>query len=279
MSTDEPQKQANPAQELPPVAIYGGKVMHARLKPKRHRFTYRVFSILIDIDRLKDANKASRLLSINSANLFSFQESDHGKRDGSSLRNFIDEILSDAGAERPDQVLLWCNPRLFGYTFNPLSIYYCFDIAGAISAVVYQVHNTFGESHCYVATVPDGKTDGDCLKQSADKVFHVSPFLDMDLRYDFRLNMPGDDLRIRILEHDAQGPILAATFAGSRKTCNSSNLLIGMLKTLGFSWKIVSGIHIEALFLWLKGIAVRPRPIAPKEVSYGRTGENIVAGE
>jgi len=243
--------------------------MHARLKPKVHRFSYNVFSILIDLDRLKEVESKSIFFSVNRANISSFYEKDHGARDGSRLRQHIDNLLVDGGIPRPTKVMLWCNPRIFGYTFNPLSIYYCYDATDELSCVVYQVHNTFGQSHSYVAQITklnDGAPD--TIRQSADKRFYVSPFLDMDLRYDFRLNRPDQALRIRILEHDSTGPILAATFSGNRKAFKSMNLLLGICKNLGLTWKIMAGIHFEALFLWLKGIGIRPRPNPPQNASY-----------
>lgn len=280
-----PERYTTPAEQdaagagFPPVCLYRGKVMHARIKPKPHRFTYSVFSMLIDLDRLEDADQTSSMFSVNTGNLASFHEADHGPRDGSSLRLHIEKLLADGGLERPARVLLWCNPRILGYTFNPLSIYYCFDESHQLSAIVYQVHNTFGEAHAYVAPVDASRETSGAIRQSADKRFYVSPFLDMDLRYDFRLNTPGEDLRVRILEHDAEGPVLAATFSGTKLPMNNRNLLLGITKCLGLTWKITAGIHYEALFLWLKGIGIRSRPSPPVKASYVVNGKNIVAGE
>lgn len=124
---------------LPAASLYFGKVIHARLKPKVHRFSYNIFSLVIDLDRYNEAEQESRLFSVNKAGLVSFHEKDHGLRDGSSLRQHINQLLLDGGIEQPSKVLLWCNPRVFGYTFNPLSVYFCYD--EAVIALVYQVNN------------------------------------------------------------------------------------------------------------------------------------------
>ncbi|MBO6815373.1 MAG: DUF1365 domain-containing protein [Rhizobiaceae bacterium] len=263
---------------LPALAIYSGKVMHARLKPRHHRFSYRVFSILVDLDRLEEASKQARLFSVNRPNLLSFHESDHGPRDGSSLRSYIDRILAKGGIERPAQVFLWCNPRVFGYTFNPLSVYYCIDTTGQITTLVYQVHNTFGEDHTYVARVSSPDTNSGSIRQTALKHFYVSPFLEMGLRYHFRINPPDEQLKIRILETDDEGPVLSASFSGRSMTVNSWNFAKELAKTLGLTWKIMAGIHFEAFFLWLKGARLHKRPEAPEKTSYPPQ-EEFVAGK
>ena len=264
---------------LPAASLYFGKVMHARLKPKVHRFNYNIFSLVIDLDRLEEANKTSRLFSVNKPGLISFQEKDHGKRNGSSLRKHINEVLVGGGIQQPSKIMLWCNPRVFGYTFNPLSIYFCYDQEDKVIALVYQVNNTFGQSHSYVAKVTDDETDVSSIKNSTQKSFYVSPFLDMDLRYDFRIQPPSDALRIRILEHDEKGPILSATFSGYKRVLNSKNLVLGVLKTLGLTWKITAGIHYEAVKLWFKGNKLRPRPAPPEKPSYMKHENSIIAGE
>ncbi len=266
--------------DTPAAHLYFGKVMHARLKPRAHRFSYNVFSLVIDIDRLDAASEQSILFSTNKANLISFQERDHGNRDGQDLRTYINRLMDDGVLPRPKRVLLWCNPRVLGYTFNPLSTYFCYDEYDKVYAIVYQVHNTFGQSHSYVATEdPNSTVQNGSIRHAAEKRFYVSPFLDMGLRYNFRINPPDDALKIRILEHDDEGPILAAMFSGTRKGLNLGNLLLGMAKTAGLTWKITAGIHYEALWLWLKGITIRPRPSPPRDVSYETPRSHIVAGE
>lgn len=261
------------------ASLYFGNVMHARLKPRPHRFNYKIFSLLIDLDRFEDAGTLSSVFSVNKANLVSFHERDHGPKDGSSLRVHIDQLLSDGGIEKPARVFLWCNPRILGYTFNPLSIYFCENEHGETTALVYQVHNTFGQSHNYVAKVDPAQNADASIRNSADKRFYVSPFLEMDMRYDFRILPPDENLRIRILEHDHEGPILSASFSGERKPLNSRSLIFGALKTFGLAWKVTAGIHFEALLLWIKGIKLQKRPNPPKMTSYIRKREDFIPGE
>ena len=272
-----PQNLANVLSDA--VCLYRGKVMHMRMKPVVHRFTYKVFSMLINLDRLEEADKKTSLFSVNKTNIASFHEADHGPRDGTNLRRHINRLLAEGGRNEPAHVLLWCNPRIFGYTFNPLSIYYCLNRERELETVVYQVHNTFGQSHCYVAAVDETQKDPESIRQSADKRFYVSPFLDMDLRYDFRLNKPGEAIKVRILEHDISGPILAATFSGEKLALDNRNLLLGIIKSLGLTWKIMAGIHYEAFWLWVKGIGLRARPRPPETASHVGSQQNIVAGE
>jgi len=261
------------------ASLYFGNVMHARLKPRLHRFNYRIFSLVIDIDRYEEAEKQSILFRVNKPSLVSFQEKDHGPRDGSSLREHVNKLLQEGDVEKPAKILLWCNPRILGYTFNPLSIYFCYDSADNIIALVYQVNNTFGESHSYVAGVDRNRSHSPSIRNSANKCFYVSPFLDMDLRYDFRIQPPAEALKIRILEHDKEGPILSATFAGKRRALNAGNLVKGIFKTVGLTWKIMGGIHFEAFILWLKGMKLHKRPAPPENPSYIKTNNKLVAGE
>lgn len=245
--------------DAPAACLYSGKVMHARLKPVAHRFSYRMAATLIDIDRLPEAANQSPLFSVDRFNLVSFHQADFGKRDCRPLRHHIEELLREAGLSAPAKIRLLCYPRVFGYTFNPLSVYYCTDATGALSALIYEVKNTFGEQHTYVQPVKDTDITPAGIRQEADKLFYVSPFLDMTMRYHFRLKEPGPEVSVRILETDPAGPILAATFFGHRRSLDTRNLFLALLQTCGIAWKVTAGIHFEALKLWLKGLKPRLR--------------------
>jgi hypothetical protein len=252
-----------------PVSLVPGTVMHARMKPKTHRFTYRVFNLLIDLDRLPEAGRASRLFRIGPGlSLASFRESDHG--DGKmKLRTHVERLLVPAGVDLAGgRVLLLCYPRILGFVFNPISVYHCYDAKGALVAMIYEVRNTFGEIHSYVAPVVSGELSEAGLRQERDKLFYVSPFLDMKLRYHFRLLPPTDKIQLRILETDAEGPILAATFTGMRQDLTSAALLRACTAIPFMTLKVVAGIHWEALKLWLKGVRLVTRPAPPAPASY-----------
>jgi DUF1365 family protein len=234
-----------------------------------HRFTYDVFSVLLDLDRLTEADRMTRVFSVGRFNLLSFKERDHGPRDGSSLRTHVDRLLAPAGIDLAGgRVLLLCNPRVLGFTFNPLSIFWCYDSTDRLAAIVYEVHNTFGQAHSYVAPIRDGEMNAAGVRQERDKLFYVSPFMDMAMRYRFRLLPPGDRLSIRILETDAEGPILSATFAGERRPFTDAALVGCFLRLPLLTLKIVAGIHWEALRLRMKGLRIEPRPAPPEPASY-----------
>ncbi len=244
-----------------PASLYFGDVMHARLKPMGHRFSYRVMSLLIDLDRLEAADRLSPLFAVNRAALYSFHESDHGARDGASLRAYAQACAAEHGIDLTrGRVLLLCYPRLFGYTFNPLSVYFCYRADGSLALLIYEVRNTFGEIHSYVLPVRAGETSAAGVRQQQDKLFYVSPFVGMAMRYRFRIAPPGDEVKLRILETDRDGPLLAATFIGRHRRLTTPALLRAFVALPLMTLKIVAAIHWEALRLWLKGARLVARP-------------------
>jgi DUF1365 family protein len=245
------------------AALYFGDVMHARLKPMGHRFSYRVMSLLIDLDRLGDANKLSPLFAVNRAALYSFHEADHGGRDGSSLRAFAQRQADEHGIDLSGgRVLLLCYPRLFGYTFNPLSVYFCYGADGDLALLIYEVRNTFGDIHPYVLPVRASEVSAAGVRQEQDKLFYVSPFVGMAMRYRFRISPPAEQVKLRILETDHDGPLLAATFIGHHRALTTRALLRAFVALPLVTAKIVAAIHWEAVRLWLKGARLVARPDA-----------------
>lgn len=243
------------------AALYVGKVMHARLKPVRHRFSYRVMSLLIDLDRLEVADRQTPLFGVNRRALYSFHEADHGPRDGSSLRDYVQRRAAEHGIDMTGgRVLLLCYPRLFGYTFNPLSVYFCYQASGQLALVIYEVRNTFGEIHAYVLPVTSSDVGpAGIIRQEQDKQFYVSPFIEMKMRYRFRLVAPREHVKLCILETGSQGPLLSASFNGRRRALATRELLRSSLSVPAVTLKIIAAIHWEALRLWLKGVPLVPR--------------------
>lgn len=253
--------------------LYPGDVMHARMKPKPHRFAYKVFCLLIDLDRLDAAHTMSPLFSVGRFNLLSFNESDHGPchRDPPQghLRDYVDQLLAEAGLDAAHgRVLLLCYPRLLGFAFNPISVYFIYDRAGEPVALIYEVRNTFGEMHTYVCPVLDGQLSAAGIRQERDKRFYVSPFMAQQMRYRFRILPPGERVHVRILETDPDGPILAATFTGKRQSLTSAAIVKACVTMPLMTLKVVAGIHWEAAKLWLKGIEFYNRPARPEPVSF-----------
>lgn len=257
--------------ELAAGTIFAGPVMHSRLKPFVHRFQYRVFAFLMDIDRLGELNRKSVLMSVNRTNLVSFHEADHIDArvcdPALGIRAYVNALLESANLAVPDKVFLLAYPRVVGHAFNPISLYYCHAETGELMAMIYEVRNTFGERHAYVCPVEPGQLTASGLRQSRQKNLHVSPFMAMDARYEFRLVPPTDKLNFRILEFDEKGPLLAATFAGRAQDFSTRNLLVQGLRIPLLGLKVVGLIHFEALRLWLKGAIFRTSPPAPPPVS------------
>ena len=261
------------------AALYFGDVMHARLKPMGHRFSYRVMSLLIDLDRLDAADRQSRLFGVNRAALYSFNEVDHGERDGSSLRTYVQRRAAEHGIDLAGgRVLLLCYPRLLGYTFNPLSVYFCYRATGELALTIYEVRNTFGDIHAYVLPVQPGQLSDAGVRQQQDKLFYVSPFIEMAMRYHFRVLPPGENVRVRILETDRDGPLLAATFNGRRRRLDTVGLLRSFFSLPLVTLKILGAIHWEALRLWLKGARLVPRRRAAR-VAGGSDDTILATGE
>jgi DUF1365 family protein len=262
------------------AALYVGTVMHQRMKPFGHRFNYRVFSLMIDLDRLGEADRLSSLFSVNKRNLVTFHERDHSGEDGIGLRSYADQLLSNAGVgERASRIVLVCYPRILGYVFNPISVYYAYDCDDRMIAMIYEVRNTFRERHTYVCPVSDGEMSDGGVRQTCDKIFHVSPFIPMQMRYHFRMLPPGEEIRWRILETDAEGPLLAATFTGQQEKMATATLLALTARIPFLTLKIVAGIHWEALKLWLKGAKYISRPKAPPPVSIKPQTARLEAAE
>ena len=251
-------------------ALYAGVVTHARLRPRAHRLGYRVFSALFDLDELPELDGRLQLFGYNRRALYSFHDRDHGDGTG-PLRPWVETKLQAAGIE-PDggAIRLLCYPRILGFVFNPLTVFFCHDQAGALVAILYEVANTHGERHTYV--IPTAGRSGNVIRQECSKDFFVSPFVTMDCRYRFRIGPPGEKVLVSIAEDDADGLLLTATFAGRRVPISDGRLLRMLVTYPLMTLKVVGGIHWEALKLWWKGIPVFAHTKASRAI-----GETVVA--
>lgn len=251
--------------------------MHARLGTIEHRFSYNVVSAVIDLGRLDEAGQTAGLFKVNRNSLLSFHEGDFGnavnaKRPlGEPLRDYALRLARDAGLKAPEaefRVELMFYPRIAGRAFNPISVYFIWH-AETLACLIYEVRNTFGEMHSYVVSVREQDVSPAGIRQSRRKRLHVSPFMDMSQRYDFRILPPGEKVRLRILEHGQAGPSLAASFAGSTLPVTNSAIASTALSMGIFSAKVWLGIHYEALKLWWKGAKFRSSPPPPDPISFG----------
>lgn len=239
--------------------------MHRRFRPKVHRFCYRVSAWLFDLDELETLDKSLFGFSINRFNWFSLKLADHGPRDGSSLRTYAEKLCADNGLPRPARLQLLCYPRMLGFAFNPLSIFFCADEQGAPLATIYEVRNTFRQRHSYVIADNAREKTG-MLRHRARKVFYVSPFMQVDGHYHFRIHAPDERILVGIRYTQNDAPMLHAVFDGKRVPLNSTAVIAQFLRMPLMTLKIVAAINWEALRLWLKGIRLvaRPKPPATK---------------
>ncbi|CBS90796.1 DUF1365 domain-containing protein [Azospirillum lipoferum] len=298
--------------------LYVGTVMHNRVKPVRHRLSYRVFSLLIDLDELPRMDRELRLFAHNRFGLTGFHDGDFGPLESNpsrgeareqqrfdsdallplrekgwdegygrpqavgnqsfhpltptplpqgerGLKAWAGAQLAAAGIEAGGPVRLLCFPRVLGFVFNPLCLWFCHRPDGTLAAIIHEVSNTFGQRHAYLIPAERG-ADG-LVRQSCDKRFYVSPFMDMETAYHFRIRPPsgeqGEPLAVAIRQTDAAGPVLHASLALRRVELTDGAILRAWARHPLMTAKVVAGIHWEALHLWRKGLAIRPRPPAP----------------
>ena len=232
--------------------IYNGQVIHKRFKPKEHFFKYKVFSLFLDLSEIKEIERKISFFSYNKFNLISFFDKDHGDRNGTSLIEWVKKNLKKSGLNIDQvKIKLLCYPRILGYVFNPLSIFFVYNYKSSLIAILYEVKNTFGEQHTYVfKTNPNEKN----VQNNCEKKFHVSPFMDLSSRYYFKILDPQNKLLVVIDQRDKEGKLLYASQDGLKSELSAKNLILSYIKHPLMTFKIISAIHFEALRLWVKGI-------------------------
>jgi len=239
-------------------ALYSGIVAHQRFKPRHHRLRYRLAQMLFDLD----AMPALRLFSHNRFNLVSFHDRDHLDGSETGLRVQVEHALTAAGLQ-PDggPIRLLCMPRILGHAFNPISVFFCHRRNGDLMALLYEVHNTFGQRHSYLIPVED--SDAATIRQQCEKAFYVSPFMRMDMTYAFRVVPPAETTAVVVHGADAEGRVITASFTGRRQNLSDAALLTMFLRHGLLSLKVLGAIHWEAVKLWVKGLRIQPRPSPP----------------
>ena len=232
-------------------SIYNGTVIHKRFKPKIHFFRYKVFSLLIDLSELNTLDKEINFFSYNRFNLISFFDKDHGERDGTSLIEWVKKNLRENKINTEKiKIKLLCYPRILGYVFNPLSVFYIYDNDKKLISILYEVKNTFGEQHTYIFKIENDNL----LQHNCEKKFHVSPFIEMNCNYFFRILKPSEKISVIIDQYQSNEKILFASQDGKRADLTSAELMKSYLKHPLMTFKIISAIHFEAFKLWTKGI-------------------------
>jgi DUF1365 family protein len=238
--------------------LYTGLVSHARVKPRKHKLAYKIFMLLIDLDELPDLKL--KTLGIGRFNLFGFDPKRFGDSSGRPLKAQIEATLAAADIPHGGPIRMLAMPQILGRAFNPLTVYFCHAPNQALTAILYEVNNTFGERHSYLIPAPNAAL----VKQGCAKEFYVSPFMDMDLTYAFRILRPEERVLVAVDTSDAEGLILTASFSGERRPLTDGALLKAWLTHPWMSVGVVAAIHFEALKIWLKGEKVRVRPPAPE---------------
>lgn len=243
-------------------AILFGNVMHARLFPKENKFRYGIYYLSLPLSQLNEMP-----IAYNRYALLSFYNHDHGKCDGSTLEPWARKILSDYGIDKASgSITLVCMPRVIGYVFNPVSFWLCHDSEDNLRAVICEVHNTFGERHCYLCALPDQRpiNEKDVLK--GDKVFHVSPFLEREGHYKFRFDTRNNGFSAWIDFYDVKGnKKLITSLICKSETMNKSSLSKAFWLYPLVTLKAIFLIHWQALKIITKGIQYIPKPLQKKE--------------
>ncbi|MCB1381096.1 MAG: DUF1365 domain-containing protein [Alphaproteobacteria bacterium] len=248
----------------PRSSLYVGEVVHRRIRPVRHDLRYRVYNLFLDVDELHNIHERIRCLSYNRFNLFSLRDRDHGPGDGTPIAEHVWQVARQSATAGPVQrIFMFTYPRVMGYVFNPLTVYYCFDAADQLCLMIYEVNNTFGQRHSYVIPV-----SGDRL-HACRKSFYVSPFNRVEGTYRFSAAPPDESLKLSIILSTPEGVCLSAWFSGQQVALTDGNLLRSFISLPLQPFKVIGGIHAEAAKLWLKGLRVQPRPSPPaQDVSF-----------
>ena len=247
-----------------------GQVRHTRLRPVRNSFAYSTYFLLLPMRSLRA--KPCAALARNRFGLISFFDRDHGEGGGDSLA-WIDALLAREGiADASGEVWLHCYPRVLGYTFKPVSFWYCHRVDNSLAAIVVEVNNTFGERHCYLlcgAGLAFGK------ELHAAKVFHVSPFCDVAGSYRFRFmrtdvqpalagrSKPARTV-VRLDHDDADGPLLQTSVSGSLRALSARSIRSAFFGMPLMTLTVIARIHWQAVRLWAKRVPLFRKPVAPK---------------
>ncbi len=244
-----------------PACLYVGHTTHSRLSPRPHSFTYGVFQILIDIDRIDEAVSGLRCFAKGRFGIFSFAERDHGDRTDTRLRSWVEEKLRQTGITASAHTIrLLCFPRVLGFVFNPLSIFFVHAADGRLEAVIYEVNNTVGQSHAYVTPATGAAKE----RQAARKRFYVSPFYKVEGGYRFKLAVPAETFHL-VINKQVEGVIdFTASQTAERRELTDAALLKLFFAMPFMTLGVVAAIHLEAVKLLLKGAPFGASPPGPK---------------
>jgi DUF1365 family protein len=254
----------------PFAMAHEGRTTHVRFTPFERRFSYRLAQVMVDIDRIGETARKLRLLSYNRFNLFSFYNRDHGDRSGAPLRAWADDLFQRAGVTLGGgRIDLLCFPRILGFVFNPISFFFGYGPNGRLRGIIYEVNNTFGETHAYVAPVGDG----DAHDHDATKLLHVSPLFPVRGAYHFRTHTPGAHFRISIENMVAGAREHLATLVTEARPLTDAWLARIFLTLPLMTMNVVFAIHWQALRLFMRGARYHRKPPLPAQASSLAVGD------
>ncbi|HEX7961297.1 MAG TPA: DUF1365 domain-containing protein [Terriglobales bacterium] len=244
-------------------AIYTGTLRHRRFHPKRHDFTYSIFMVSLDIDRLAELMAISPFTGYNRWNWASFYDADHFGDLRSPLRERLARDAHEHATELPDgRIFLLTHLRYLGYNFNPVSFFYCYDKQERLKAILAEVNNTFGETHNYWLDEKNGsnRQGANAAHYRFRKEFHVSPFLEMDCEYRWTFTDPADSLLIQTNSLRGGEPVFDATLKLEHQEWSARNLHRVLLRHPWMTAKVIAGIHWQAVRLWAKNVPLVHHP-------------------
>ena len=243
-------------------AIYECEVMHHRLSPKVHCFSYRLFYLWLDLDELDTLSERLTLFKRNRRSLFSFFDADHILKSAADTKSNVLQVIQEAGVDTSaiHKVRLLTFPRVLGYIFNPVCFYYCFDADEQPVCAVAEVTNTFHEQKPYVLTAQEG----DRFRLITPKHFYVSPFFNLELNFDFKLRLPQDNLEIHVDDRHGDERVILTSLIGKRRELTDGALLLCTFKYPLLTLRVIFLIHWHALRLWMKGLRVYRKADKPE---------------
>jgi uncharacterized protein len=233
--------------------VFIGKVVHRRLRPVEHHLSYSVASLLLDVDQLETGLPS--LLRYNRFGLFSIDDRDHGTHGThQSIRDFAWAEMRKHDCPDVNRIFMLCYPRMLGYTFNPLTVFYGLDADDNVRMQLFAVHNTFGGRHIY----PSGPfAKSETAYSHTEKTFRVSPFNKIEGHYGLRATVPAEEVSLGVALTTAEGPLMKAYFRGRRSPLTNAVLMRVFLGLPLMTLKVLAAIHWEALKLWAKGLKLQ----------------------
>ncbi len=267
-------------------SLYVGQVRHRRFTPREHAFSYRMFMLYLDLDELPTLFQRFWLWSLEKRNIATFRRRDHLRPQTQDLKTAVYDLVEEHSGKRPKgPVRLLTNLAYFGLRFNPVSFYYCFDVSGEqLEYIVAEVNNTpWGEQFCYVMDAANDQNQGENQTQHSTqsqrylvhKQFHVSPFMPMDINYDWRMSQPGATLNVHMENHRAGKKIFDATMRLNQQAISRRSLAGILIKHPLQSFKVVAAIYYEALRLWLKRVPFITHPGTSSSSANTQSPDNL----